>query len=166
MDESYFIRNVPRRPGIYAMRTKADDVAYVGLSKNLHDRIDQHLYLRDSSVTTGVQATLLNPDQIARVDYWLDAIFEDPDTLRAAEVIAFEVFTPSLRSRGRNTKAATAMLEDVDFVRQVKSIINAPPSGSHTPQNLPNLWRLVEELSTEVGILRGLARRTETGDDR
>ena len=65
MDDRYFVRNIPRVPGIYVMRTKTDDVAYVGLSNKLRDRIDQHLYLRDSSVTTGVQATVLNPDLTA-----------------------------------------------------------------------------------------------------
>ena len=154
MDECYFLSNIPRLPGIYAMRTNSSDVAYVGLSKNLHDRIQQHLYLRDSSVTTGVQATLLNPDQISRVDYWHDTIFEDSDTLRAAEVIAFEVFSPSLRSRGKNSKAATSKLEDEDFVIQVRSILQKAPTGSHIPQNLHNLWQLVERLSTEIASLR------------
>ena len=99
------------------MRTKTDDIAYVGLSSKLRDRIDQHLYLRDSSVTTGVQATVLNPDQIAQVDYWQHPIFEDADVLRAAEVIAFEGFKPALRSRGRISKTALAKLQDEIFVK-------------------------------------------------
>ena len=153
MDDRYFIRNIPRVPGIYVMRTKTDDIAYVGLSSKLRDRIDQHLYLRDSSVTTGVQATVLNPDQIAQVDYWQHPIFEDADVLRAAEFIAFEVFKPALRSRGRISKTALAKLQDELVVGRIRAILNEAPSGSHIPQNVRNIWRLVECLSEALADL-------------
>lgn len=41
---------IPKNPGIYAMYARNGDVAYVGLSKNLRNRIGQHMIRRDSSV--------------------------------------------------------------------------------------------------------------------
>lgn len=50
---------VPKLPGIYAMYDDTGGVAYVGTSKDLRARIEQHLTRKDSSVTTGVTILML-----------------------------------------------------------------------------------------------------------
>ena len=68
------------------------------MAGNLHRRLIQHFVNRDSSVVTGTSAAGLNIDYVRHVDWWEEAGFADPDRLRAAELVAFNVFEPALRS--------------------------------------------------------------------
>jgi hypothetical protein len=101
---------VPRAPALYAMYGGSPQrtwVAYVGQGGNLAERLSQHLERRDSSVTTGVQAVGLNVDHVVHVAWWLHPTFTDDITREAAELIAFRVLDPALRSRGSPKRAAT-----------------------------------------------------------
>ena len=108
---SLSLSQIPKNSGIYAMYDRNGGVAYVGLSKNLRNRIKQHIIRRDSSVTTGVSATILNPDKISRICWWQHASFSDEDRRKAAEIVAFEVLKPTLRSRGKITDRAKVFLK-------------------------------------------------------
>jgi len=57
-------------------------VAYVGTSKDLRARIEQHLTRKDSSVTTGVSAVCLVPDNVAKVGLWTHSAFSDDIGIR------------------------------------------------------------------------------------
>ena len=61
---NFDICTVPNKPGIYLLEDFSGNFAYVGISKELRARLDQHFNRRDSSVTTGVAAANLNPDRI------------------------------------------------------------------------------------------------------
>src|SRR3954447_23265179 len=74
--------------------------AYVGEAGSLSGRIDQHFVRRDSSVATGVAAATLNPDAVREVRWWEHPSFEDKAQRQAAELVAFRVLDPALRSRG------------------------------------------------------------------
>jgi len=102
----FSLRNIPASPGIYLLRDRNGGVAYVGISNNIRSRIDQHLYKRDSSISTGVSTTSLNPDFVTKVEWWLDESFGRKEIREAAEMGAFEVFNPSLRSRGKSSGAS------------------------------------------------------------
>src|SRR3954464_15241917 len=100
MDSLHFIDALPPVPGIYALYggKGRQYVAYVGLADNLRSRIKQHLVNRDSSVTTGTGAVGLNADYIRAVGWWVDESFSDRTALQAAELVAFDVLEPALRS--------------------------------------------------------------------
>src|SRR5262245_58633539 len=100
MTNTFDISIVPKKPGLYLLEDFNENTSYVGISKPLRGRLDQHFNRRDSSVTTGAAAALINPDRIRRAKWWIDPRFEDETWREAAELVAFERFRPTLRSLG------------------------------------------------------------------
>lgn len=97
------ISDLPTVPAVYAMYGGQNPrlyVAYVGVAGRLKSRIIQHLVRRDSSVTTGTSAVVLNPDYVTEVRWWEHPDFAERHVLEAAELVAFDVLDPALRSRG------------------------------------------------------------------
>lgn len=155
--------SIPKEAGIYAMYNRNGDVAYVGHSTNLRNRIVQHMVRRDSSVATGVSATVLNPEKVARICWWLKQEFSDQAYLEAAEVVAFEVLNPSLRSRGSITNRAQDIIEDGTFHDEFVCLFRGEPSGDYHPKTFDNLAELVLELHnrvTELEKQRGIQQVT------
>lgn len=141
----FSLSEVPKKSGLYILRDRNNEVAYVGISKNVRSRIDQHLYRRDSSISTGVSTTMLNPDLVTKVEWWIREIFSYKASREAAELIAFEIFEPSLRSRGKPSTAAQKKLNDPGFKAQIEEILENPPDGFHIPKNLDNLCLIVAD---------------------
>jgi len=56
----FYLAPVPSLPALYAMEDFSGTCAYVGISKGLRCRLNQHFLRRDISVTTGVSAACLN----------------------------------------------------------------------------------------------------------
>ena len=81
----FSLRSIPKTAGVYAMYDRNGSVAYVGLSTNLRGRIEQHVIRRDTSVATGVSATVLNPDKVASICWWLSQALSDKAYLEAVE---------------------------------------------------------------------------------
>ena len=150
----FSLSEIPKKPGLYILRDRNGEVAYVGISKDVRSRIDQHLYRRDSSISTGVSTTMLNPDFVTKVEWWIRDVFSDKVSREAAELIAFDIFEPSLRSRGRSSSAAKEKLNNPGFKAQVEEILGSPPDGYHIPKNLDNLCLIVEDLVKEVEDLK------------
>jgi hypothetical protein len=150
---SFKLSSIPTSPGVYAMYDKRGDVAYVGATKNLRTRIDQHIYRRDSSVTTGVSATCLNPDKVSSISWWIHGSFNTKDCRAAAEIIASEILNPALRSRGAVRSAAEDKVNDKNFRSQMERLFKAKPAGSYVPKNLDNLVELVIELEGRVSAI-------------
>jgi hypothetical protein len=91
-------------PAVYALfggHGKGLYVAYVGIADSLKRRIVQYLVRRDSSVATGTSAVGLNPDYVIVVDWWEHPDFAERFKLQVAELVAFDVLNPALRSRGK-----------------------------------------------------------------
>ena len=149
----FSLRPIPKDPGIYAMYDRNEDVAYVGLSKNLRGRIEQHIVRRDSSVTTEVSATVLNPDKIKYIHWWLHKSFSDKGHLEAAEIVAFEVLNPSLGSRGKVTDRAKTIVTDRQFRDAMTSLFRGKPAGVFHPKTFDNLANWVLELHKRVSEL-------------
>lgn len=144
---------IPRAPGVYAVYDMNGAAAYVGISKDLRSRIDQHFNRRDSSVTTAVTATVLNPDKVSRVRWWRHKLFSSRDNLEAGEIVAFEILNPSLRSRGGITDRAKAIASDGKFRKEMESLFAGPAQGEYTPRNLDNLAEVVERLAARLEAL-------------
>lgn len=149
---------VPRVPALYAMYGGSPQrtwVAYVGQGGNLAERLSQHLERRDSSVTTGVQAVGLNVDHVVHVAWWLHPTFTDDITREAAEVIAFRVLDPALRSRGNPKRAAIELANDPAFIAKMEGLFLSPPAGAYRPPRLPELADRIAKLEARIERLEG-----------
>jgi hypothetical protein len=111
----------------------------------------QHLVKRDSSVVTGTTAVGLNPDHVREVDWWEHEGFSDRERLEAAELVAFDVFDPALRSRGRVREAAMALAGDAEFAAEMKRLFEGPPAGRLV---LPSLVDVAGGSMTSSGAWR------------
>jgi ribonuclease HI len=114
--------------------------------------VKQHLVNRDSSVTNGASAAGLNPDHIRAVEWWTDSGFSDRTTLAAAELVAFEMLQPALRSRGGITASAQALADDAGFRAQITTLLGTPSGRLDIPQ-LIDLIDRVAELEARVARL-------------
>lgn len=114
-------------------------VAYVGQAGDLRERLNQHLVRRDSSVTTGVSAVGLNVDHVAQVAWWLHPTFSDDNSRAAAELVAFDVLDPALRSRGRVSQAARILAVHDAFIAEMKALLSGQPAGVYQPPRLLDL---------------------------
>lgn len=152
---------IPERAGIYAMYHDTHSlalnkdvpvdtdlneidykkhVAYVGLSEtNIRRRIKQHIIDRNSSVVTGISAAVLNPDKVSHVCWWCHEDFSDKNRVKAAEIVAFEVFDPSLRSRAPVAESARVILKERAFREKMVQLFNRQPVGLYYPMTFDNL---------------------------
>jgi hypothetical protein len=145
METFYSIYDLPNYPAVYCMYggRKQKHEAYVGIGTNLQQRLNQHFIRRDSSVATGTSAAGINPDYVSEVAWWVDGSFENSDYLEAAELVAFDVLEPALRSRGNTSKRALEIFKDQSFKDKMKSIFEGEPVGKLI---LPNLEYLFEKI--------------------
>jgi len=124
--EPKHISDLPQAPAVYALyggRGRSSYVAYVGTTGKLRTRIQQHLAGRDSSVSTGTSAAGLNPDYVTELRWWEDKSFKNRTFREAAELVAYEVYDPVLRSRGKITTAAQELSEMEDFRAQARGLL-------------------------------------------
>ena len=162
------INHLPSVPAVYALyggRGAHRYVGYVGISDNLKRRINHHLVQRSSSVVTGVAVASLNPDLVTEVEWWEDKSFGQSLRLAAAELVAFEVLNPALRSR-QNTKKADALLEEnPEFHERMKYLFEMPPCGRLIRQSLQQVVERVENVEAQLAELDGRLRRLQGDPD-
>jgi len=153
------VADLPATPGVYALyggTGRSRYVAYIGIAKNLRSRIDQHLIRRDSSVTTGTTATGLNPDYVTEVTWWKHRRFHSRAVLEAAELIAYDVLEPALRSRGGVTNRAKDLYRDDEFFEEMESLFRGDPAGRLV---LPTLQTALDRLSSLEKRVEELERK-------
>jgi hypothetical protein len=80
---------------------------------------------------------------VRQVDWWEDAGFSDDVRLQAAELVAFDVLEPALRSRGGIGEAARALSKD-NLRTQMDRLFRGQPSGRLT---LPALGQLANQVA-------------------
>ena len=148
---------VPREPGIYAMYggepVGRGWIAYVGTTGSLRRRLDQHVVARNSSVVTGTKAVGVNIEHVRYIDWWTSELLKDEDAWLAAELVAFDVLDPALRSRGRPRKNALVMAADEGFRQGVVDVLSRPPDGRLVLPTLAGLAGRVRELELRVAGL-------------
>jgi hypothetical protein len=160
-----FVSDLPSDPAIYALyggSGRSRHVAYVGITGDLRSRIKQHFVRRDSSVVTGTSATSLNPDLVTRVEWWVDDRFEDRSYLKAAELVAFEILDPALRSRGGVSKEAEAIATEANHRSQLQSLIQTGPSATVEIPTLTDALQAVQSLQERISDLEETVRRLST----
>lgn len=147
------LSNVPAVYAMYGGRGSSLYVAYVGTGGKLRDRIEQHLIRRDSSVTTGTSAVSLNPALVTEVRWWEHPEFSDKAVRLAAELVAFDVLEPALRSRGGITTAAKQLYEDVDFKARMTSLFSGEATGRLAISTLQSAFERISDLERRVLLL-------------
>jgi len=150
------IPRLPNSPAVYAMyggHSRERYVAYVGVADKLKRRIIQHLVNRDSSIATGTSAVGLNPDYVTEVRWWEHQSFSDRNALIAAELVAFQVLDPALRSRGRIPKKANEIYNDEKFRAEMNLLFKREPKGILVVPNLQNAFDEIERLERRITIL-------------
>ena len=150
------VSDLPQVPSVYAMyggKGRGRYVAYVGIGKNLKNRVVQHLVRRDSSVTTGTSAVQLNPDYVTAVEWWEHPDFAQRHVLEAAEMVAFDVLDPALRSRGAPQEKARELYADERFRQEMSSLFEGEPAGRLVLLTLEGALKRVAELEGRMAEL-------------
>ena len=150
------IAELPNVPAVYAMyggQGRRMYAAYVGVAGNLKTRVTQHLVRRDSSVATGTSAVGLNPDFVTEVRYWEHPDFAERHVLEAAELVAFEVLNPALRSRGAVQEQARSLHEDMAFIEQMKMMFQDEPTGHVVIPTLQDALGRIADLERRIADL-------------
>jgi hypothetical protein len=156
MNVLHAISDLPQAPAVYAMyggKGRGRHVAYVGIAQKLRDRIVQHLVRRDSSVATGTSAVQLNPDYVTAVEWWEHPDFDQRPVLEAAEMVAFEVLDPALRSRGAPQHKARELYADETFSNQMRALFEGEPAGQLEIRTLEDAFEQMAELERRVAEL-------------
>lgn len=156
------IAEVPNVSAVYAMyggQGRYAHVVYVGLGRNVRQRLSQHLIWRDSSIVTGISAASLNPDLVTKVQWWTHADFEQRAALEAAELVAFDVLEPVLRSRGAITERARLLHADAAFHEQMRAMFEGAPTGVLTIHTLQHTLGRIRELERRVEALEREERK-------
>lgn len=122
------VSNLPNKPAVYAL-FGGKTLAYIGVADKLKQRISQHLIKRDSSITTGTSIVSLNPEYVTQVAWWEHPDFSDRTKLEAAELVAFEILDPILRSRGSIREAARSLLGESLFKSEMVVLFSGEPTG-------------------------------------
>ena len=149
----YSFSHLPNYPAVYVFyggAGKGSHVAYVGTTKVLKSRIIEHLVKCDRSVATGTTAVVLNPDFVTGVKWWEQPEFADRQYRQAAELVAFEVLQPSLKSRGRTNKESRQLYEDVKFREKMRDFFTSEPTGHLIILTLQDALAKIEDLELRI----------------
>jgi hypothetical protein len=161
------ISELPNTPAIYILyggKKSNKFIAYVGLAKELRERINHHIILRNSSITTGASITSLDPDYITEIQWWEYPEFEDKGVREAAEIVAFEFFNPVLQSRGKLSSRSKELIKDMEFKEKMVKLFESKPSGSQEFLNFQDVIDKITELENQVSILKiKIANLEESG---
>lgn len=147
---------LPDEPAVYALfggQGRSLYVAYVGVADSLKQRIFQHLVRRDSSVATGTSAVGLNPDYVTEIQWWEHPDFIERFKLEAAELVAFDVLDPALRSRGKIQDKAKQWYKNQEFYKNMQLFLTSGPSGRLVIPTLQDALKRIANLEERVKIL-------------
>jgi hypothetical protein len=146
---------------MYGGRGSSAYVAYVGLADVLKRRVRQHLVNRDSSVVTGVSAVSLNPDLVTEVRWWEHPDFADRRVLQAAELVAFDILEPALRSRGGITNEARQLYADTEFSARMSTLFSGDATGRLVISTLQSALERIGDLERRVLTLEQLLQEQD-----
>jgi predicted GIY-YIG superfamily endonuclease len=152
---------LPNVPAVYLMcggQGRGQYVAYVGVAERLKQRAWQHLVGRNSSVTTGVAAVSLNPSLVTELRWWEHPKFVERAAREAAELVAFDVFEPILRSRGAIMAAANDLYAEQQFRSEMTALFTTDATGRLM---IPTLQDALERIATLERRVEALERQAQ-----
>jgi len=150
---------IPNVPAVYALcggatLHRGTYIAYVGNAAKLRSRIRQHLIARETSVITGLSAVSLNPDHVVEVRWWEHPGFSGQRFRQAAELVAFEVLRPALRSLAPELKRARRAYDDRSFpADEIRSLLSGEETGRFVVPSLRGALERIEELERRLSAL-------------
>ena len=150
------VSDLPNVPAVYAMYGGQHPrlyVAYVGVGGRLRRRIAQHLVERSSSATTGSSAAMLNPDYVTEVHWWEHPGFAQREFLEAAELVAFDLLNPALRSRGGIRELSREIHAGEPFRTEMTALFRGSPTGRLVIPTLQDALERIEALEKRVAEL-------------
>jgi len=150
------LSELPNVPAVYAMyggRARGLHVAYVGMADVLKRRVMQHLISRDSSVATGTSAAGLNPDHVTEVCWWEHPNFTERHVLEAAELVAFDVLQPVLRSRGAISERAKQLYAGEAFREKMRPLFLGEPTGKVVIPTVQDVLRRIADLEHRLATI-------------
>jgi hypothetical protein len=156
------ITKLPNMPAVYVLYGGKESnkyAAYVGIADKLRNRIEQHLVRRDSSVATSTSAIGLNPDYVTELQWWGHQKFVDRNILEAAELIAFDIFKPTLRSRGKITGKARELYDQKEFKEEMKKLLKREAMGQLVFQTLQDALDRIEQIEDRIKALEKQLRK-------
>jgi hypothetical protein len=122
------------------------------MARDLHARLSQHFIRQDSSIVAAA-AVRLDLEYVRYVEWWEHEDFGDESKRHAAELVAFDVFEPVLRSRGNPTRPAVELYGDPAFGDTFERFFRGEPAGRMFHARLPDLARRLYELEARVRAL-------------
>ena len=111
---------------------------------------------RDSSVVTGTSAVGINIEHVRYVQWWESDLLTDDNARHAAELIAFELLDPALRSRGAPRREAIQLRADPGFRRSIEQLLEAAPAGRLVPPRLTDLASRLDDLELRLARVEEL----------
>ncbi len=103
----------------------------------------------------------MNFELVTHVNWWEDQSFFDDDHRHAAEMVAFNVLDPALRSRGNTRRTA----RDPGFRDAMSRLFGGQPSGQFVPPRLGQVAMEVRALTERVRLLeQKLERAIRSGE--
>lgn len=150
------ISDLPDTPAVYALYGRSGRytyVAYVGSTRCLKTRIQQHLISRDGGISTSTSAVSLNPDHVTQVRWWRKEDFRNPQKRRAAESLAAEELKPVLRTRDLIPNAARVYLTDAEFCSRIGPLFKNEPTGCLIIPSLAIALERITELEQRISNL-------------
>lgn len=159
------ISELPNTPAIYLLfggKKRKTYVAYVGIADKLKRRIEQHLVNRDSSIATGTTAACLNPDYVTEIWWFSHPKFYDRNTLIASELVAFDHFEPTLRSRGSIPEIALELYRRDEFQKEMKKLLMQGPTGKLDIPTLQEALKKIDRLEKRIITMEKKIEKTES----
>ena len=156
------VQDLPNTPAVYAMyggKGPGLYCAYVGVAGKLKGRVLQHLVRRDSSVTTETSAVVLKPEYITLIRWWDHQDFAERHILEAAELVAFDILNPILRSRGAIQEKARRLHSDETFWASMEGLFQGEPSGQIELMTLQDAFERIAELEKRLRKLERLVEK-------
>jgi uncharacterized small protein (DUF1192 family) len=95
----------------------------------------------------------LNPELVRGVEWWTHDLLSDPVTLEAAEMVAFDVLDPTLRSQGHHSAPAQTLYSMSEFKKNFRKVFSGAPTGTLTIETVAELSGRVGELETRIAKL-------------
>jgi hypothetical protein len=95
----------------------------------------------------------LNPDYVTKLQWWSHQKFVDRSILEAAELIAFDIFEPTLRSRGKITGKARELYDQKEFKGEMKKLLEHEATGQLIFQTLQDVLDRIEQIEDRIKVL-------------
>jgi hypothetical protein len=98
---------------------------------------------------------------VTEVCWWEHPDFGERDVLEAAELVAFHVLEPALRSRGGITDRAKELHDNPEFHEKMRALFSGEPTGRLTVPSLAGALEQIADLSERLAEVESRLAKVE-----